>query len=139
MVKFSYILNLILIAIIIYLLFDTPPKSTQEIKVIELKEQIKQLEPVIEAKTTTYTTAKKKAVSVAEMSQDTVVQMVIMELIDSTDELIQVLEQKNAIQADIIKLQDQVFTENNKLRKQNKVLKVALIVTSTVAVMAILL
>jgi leucyl-tRNA synthetase len=139
MVKFSYILNLILIAIIIYLLFDTPPKSTQEIKVIELKEQIKQLEPVLEVKATQYTTAKKKAVSVAETSQDTVVQMVIMELIDSTDELIAVLEQKNAILADIIKLQDQVFTENNKLRKQNKVLKVALIVTSTVAVMAILL
>jgi leucyl-tRNA synthetase len=139
MVKFSYILNLILIAIIVYLLFDNPPKSTQEIKVIELKEQIKQLEPVVEVKATQYTTAKKKAVSVAEISQDTAVQMVIMDLIDSTDELIAVLEQKNAIQADIIKLQDQVFTENNKLRKQNKVLKVALIITSTVAVMAILL
>jgi leucyl-tRNA synthetase len=139
MVKFSYILNLILIAIIVYLLFDTPPKSTQEIKVIELKEQIKQLEPVVEVKATQYTTAKKKAVSVAETSQDTAVQMVIMELIDSTDELIAVLEQRNAIQADIIKLQDQVFVENNKLKKQNKVLKVALIVTSTVAVMAILL
>jgi hypothetical protein len=139
MVKFSYILNVVFIAVIIYLLSPPQPSTTQQIKVMQLQEQIKQLEPVIEAKATNYTTAKKKAVSVAETSQDTVVQMVIMELIDSTDELIQVLEQKNAIQADIIKLQDQVFTENNKLRKQNKVLKVALIVTSTVAVMAIIL